>query len=445
MAKHIFKYADNTAYAADVASRPAGENVASAVGTGAKFDSVNIILDFDSPGKTAGDSVYYDMELHKKVVIKGDTLNVAKLATNRFRNLNSTFIGHIYGKDVFVDDRQLSAEKYATGDEWKLSGFDLMQAGSAEVTFKYYSAAGDYVKNLTLSWDAGADIASIRSQISSAAGIKDYCTPFAIDDTSFGVTVNGYSASMGLTLVSGGITIERTHQGYQARHYPNLPYSTQVIQHCGTVTYYGWMQYERFYDYYYNSGAASKTALGGDPLKFSAFNNTDNPALYEAYNGDYVAYMKAEYEYGKVEYPTSKYSMQDFAFGDNYNNNKTLALASHERSDGQTVYDFPNAHSAHLQGTTIAGETTGFEPGTGHLGGQAEAYLLYTQTLKDKTDPINVAIGKKGGNQVAYNATTRLAFQSYSGHAWIFTGTYGTLGCSYHRVGAYAARVFRAF
>lgn len=443
MAKHIFKYADQAAYDADT-SRPAGDNVASSIGAAAQFDGVNVVIDFDSPGKKIGDSAFFDTVLHKRVVIVGTTLNMSVLDTNRYKNLNSTFIGHIYGKDVFVDDRQLASEKYATGDEWLLSGFDLTQAGSAEVTFKYYSASGDYVKNLTLSWDAGADIASIRSQISSAAGIKDYCVPFAIDDTSFGVTVNGYNSGMGLTLVSGDITVERTHQGYQAQYYPNLPYSTQVIQHCGTVTYYGWLHYEMFYDYYYNSGAASKTALGGDPLKFSAFNDTDNPTLYEAYNGDYVAYMKAEYEYGKVEYPTSKYSMQDFAFGDNYDNSKTLALASHERSDGQTIFDFPNAHSAHLQGTTIAGETTGFEPGTGHLGGQAEAYLLYTQTLKDKSDPINVAIGKKGGTQVAYNTTTRLAFQSYSTYAWFFFGYGGTLNFNL-RFNAFAAHVFRAF
>lgn len=459
MAKHIFKYENEAAYAAD-ASRPAGENVISSVGVTAKYDAVNIMIDFDSPGKTAGDAAYYDMVLHKKVAIKGSSLNVAQLDTERYKNLNSTFLGHIFGKDVWVDDRQLSAEKYATGDEWKLSGFDLTQAGSAEVTFKYYSAFGDYVKNLTLSWDAGADIASIRAQISAAAGIKDYCVPFAIDDTSFGVTVNGYNSAMGLELVTGDITVERTYQGYQYRNYPNLPVDANAQLNRNTVesSTSPRVQYEKAEEYWASSGTTptAQMVLNQIPATRTAFKTSEfcsdmrdmfcvDPA--NPTDADYTKYVTTAIDkcFG-FRYPTTRSTNYKFAFGDNADNSKTLALVSHVRSDGRTIFDFPNAHSAHLHGTTIAGEVTGFEPGTGHLGGLGEAAILYRQIAKAKTDPINVTIGKKGGTQVAYNTTTRLAFQSYSNGAWVFHGNYGALHYCYGtRYGAYVARVFRAF
>lgn len=456
MAKHIFKYENEAAYVADT-SRPAGENVASSVGATARYDAVNIMIDFDSPGKTAGDAAYYDMVLHKKVAIKGDTLDVAKLDTDRYKNLNSTFLGHIFGKDVWVDDRQLPAEKYATGDEWKLSGFDLTQAGSAEVTFKYNSATGDYVENLVLTWNAGDDISVIRNQISAAAGIKSYCFPFAIDETSFGVTIDGYSTAMGLELVTGDITVERTYQGYQARYYPNLPYSTNVLRRNNKGSSSVYVQKEKTAEYYATSGAepTADVTLDSDFVKKTAFFTSeycsdlrdmfcadpDNPTDQE-----YVDYIYTSIDKCKdFRYPTARSTNYRFAFGDNADNSKTLALVSHVRSDGQTIFDFPNAHSAHLDGTTIAGEVTGFEPGTGHLGGLGEAAILYQQITKAKTDPINATIGKKGGTQVAYNTTTRLAFQSSSGYAWVFGGTYGYLHYGNPRYFAFAVRVFRAF
>lgn len=458
MAKHIFKYADNAAYVADT-TRPAGENVASAIDNMAKHDAVNVIIDFDSQGKTKGDAAYRDVLLHKNVVIKGDTLNVAKLDTTRYKNLNSTYEGHIYGRDVWLDDRQSASEPFATGDEWKLSGFDLSQAGSAEVTFKYYSGSGDYVKNLVLSWAAGDNIASIRAQISSATGIKTYCFPFAIDDASFGVTINGYASNIGLILVSGNIEIERTYQGYQYRNYPNLPVDSNAQLNRNTVenSTMPRVQYEKAEEYWASSGTTptAQMVLNQIPATRTAFKTSEfcsdmrdmfcvDPA--NPTDADYTKYVTtAINKYFGFRYPTTRSTNYKFAFGDNSDNNRTLALVSHVRSDGTTIYDFPNAHSAHLLGTTIDGEVTGFEPGTGHLGGLAEAALLYQSILKAKTDPINVTIGKKGGTQVSYNTTTRLAFQSDSDGAWLFNGSYGYLNYGNSRLIAYPARVFRAF
>lgn len=457
MSKHIFKYADQAAYIADSASRPAQENVASAIGVDPKFEGVNIIADFDAPGKCSGDSVYWDTILLKKVLVKAGTLEPLRLDTARYINLNSTCVGHIYGKDVFVDDRQLAAERYASGDEWKLSGFDLTSAGSATITFKYYSATGTYVKDLTLSWAAGAAISTVSAQISAATGIKDYNKPFAIDDTSFGVEVHGYSANIGLTLVEGDITVERTYRGYQTQYYPGLPYDTQIQRRNNTLVGSVFVQAEKASEYYATSGVLPTTTvtLDSDFVTRAAFKTDEycadmrrmfcadpsNPT-----DAEYVDYIYTSIEKRKnFRYPSTRSSNYKFAFGDNFQNSTTMAQVSHERCDGQTIWDFPNARSAFLQGTTVQGAVTGFEPGTGHLGGIAEAALLYNQITKAQTDTINVAIAKKSGNKVAYNTTIRLAFQSSSNIAWIFGGSYGSLNYGNIRYSSFAARVFRAF
>jgi len=112
---------------------------------------------------------------------------------------------------------------------------------------------------------------------------------------------------------------------------------------------------------------------------------------------------------------------------------------------GENVWDFPIVHNGSLSGVTLAGFDTGFEPGKGHLGGLAEAGLLYAQVKADNSDPVNKTILANGGTAAAYNATIRLAFQSYSGNAWIFYGGNGYLACTSTRIHAYGARVFRAF
>ena len=62
----------------------------------------------------------------------------------------------------------------------------------------------------------------------------------------------------------------------------------------------------------------------------------------------------------------------------------------------------------------------------------------------DAWDIFPEAVDLIGGDIIRDWFWTREAFQSYSGHAWVFYG-FGNLSCSYFRCAACAARVFRAF
>ena len=440
MSFYIKKYADQQIYLADAANRPADQSSVSLIGTRGQFDGVNVITDTRNP--LPGDAVWFDRVKNRRVLVRRGTLVKSLMDTDRYFDGEETYIGSICGRHVRVLNAQLAGEEYAAGDEWLLEGFDMSAAGSAEVTFKYYSAAAAYTKTVTLSWQAGDDISVVVAQV-AAVNTSYVKNATRVSDSSIGCVIRGYNTGMGITVESGSITATRTHQGYQARYYGNV-YTTQILRN-GELAGTGYVQPEIYLEYCTTSGAdTTNQSLTDGTVKKSRFNETDNPNLYEMFGGDYNAYVAARFELLKADYPCARGFLGDsrFWFGDE--ETQKLGSLSHESLLGDTAYDFPILHSALTRGKTLEGYETGFEPGTAHLGGSAEAYLLYTQILKSKQDPINKTIVAAGGTAVGYNATTRLAFQSSSNYAWIFGGTNGTLNAGSTRINASATRLFRA-
>lgn len=440
MAKYINKYENKAAYDAAASERPTNASAASAVDSSAIIDGVNVVAPFASA--KPGDHAFLDRNTGKCVVIRGGTLKTALLDSARYVNLKNVCIGNVYGHVIFVQYDQMPAEKYATGDEWTVSGFDLSASGSATLVVKTYGAAAANTYTVELSWNAGDSIDTIVAAIKAVSGLTTYAEVKKVDASTVGFVINGYSTSMGVTVSAGDVTATRTHQGWQARYYDGLPFGTGVLRHFGNIAGSFMANYEQFYYYYKTNGVAVASTIGGDTVKQSAFNSTTNPDLYEQFNGDYDAYMHAQYDATTAEYPTARSGLAALDIGDVCT--ATLAAEHHTRFDGEVIYDFPNAHRAHLAGVTVSGFETGFEPGTGHLGGLAEAYLLYKQLKRDKTDIINRSIREANGTPVDPTTTTRLALQSGSTNAWVFLG-YGTVNYGSTRVYAYSARVFRAF
>ena len=441
MSFYIKKYPDQLAYSADAAGRPADQSSVSLIGTRGQFDGINVITDTRNP--LPGDAVWFDKLKNRRVLVRRGTLVKSLMDTDRYLDGEETYIGSIYGRHVRVLNAQLPGEMYAAGDEWLLDGFDMSAAGSAEVTFKYYSAAAAYTTTVTLSWQAGDDISVVVAQV-AAVNTTYVKNAVKVSDSSIGVVINGYNTGMGVTVNSGSITATRTHQGYQARYYGDV-YTSQILRQNGELGTTGYVQPEIYLEYVTNSGAdTTNQSLTDGTVKKSRFNETDNPELYEMFKGDYAAYVAARFDILKAEYPCARGFLGEkrFWFGDE--ETEKLGTISHENVLGNTAYDFPILHSALLRGKTLEGYETGFEPGNAHLGGSAEAYLLYTQILKSRQDPINKTIVAAGGTAVAYNFSTRLAFQSSSGTAWIFSGTSGTLYYGNYRINANAARLFRA-
>ena len=437
MSKHIFKYESEQAYAAAANSRPSDASNVALAGLLAKYHGINVITDTSNP--EPGDACFFDKLEGKRVLVKHGTFVRSLMDTDRYFNCNATVVGNIYGKVVTIDDNNIAGVPYASPDEWTLTGFDLTASGAATITAKYYSASGNYVKEISLEWTAGSSIDTLIATLNATTGFKDYCKAYKLSDSSIFVEVSGYSSSMGLTVDSGDIVATRTYQGYQTRYYGDQ-YTTQIECANGTVQSWAFANYPRYYTYYSASGSTGEVNFPAEPCRKSAFNSTTNPTIYNQFNGDYDAYMKANFDLLKFKYPVNRYGLKDFAFGNN-----DLANISHTNALGQKVWDFPIVHNGSLSGVTLDGFTTGFEPGAGHLAGLAEAGLLYSQVENGNTDPVNTTITANGGTAASHGTHCRLAFQSSSYAAWFFSGNYGYLYYNGGRSYASGARVFRAF
>lgn len=435
--KHIDTYLNQSAFAA--ATRP----VAGLVAGRAQFSGVNVIRPWAE--RSYADAIFYDIEARERVVIKAGTINLSELDTARYVNLQHAYVGHVYGRE-FALGAQLSGRMFATGDEWTVSGIDFSTAGSVTLRFRYYDAAAANTKELTYEWEAGqGSVTDWVAAINNATGIKSYCTAIAIDETSFGVTVNGYNANQGIALVSGDATLERTHQGYQYRNYPGALASTNIYRKNGTGTTSAYVNLPRYTIYISTNGADATDAVFEDAvIKRSRFNATDNPALYAQFGGSYEAYVAAEYELRtRADYPINRGALYTMASG--REETELLGNVHHTRFDGVEVWDFP-LHRAALTtgGVDIDGHTTGFETGGGHLPGLAEMMLAIKDVKTDQTDILNQTLSAIGVTKISNGTTYRLAFQSYATNAWNYYGTCGNLYTNGARILSFASRVLRA-
>ena len=441
--KHIEQYNNPAEYAADASNRPSGESFAGVVGQRPVFQGVNVIRPWAE--RAYADAIFYDKLMRERVVIKAGTINLEVLDTDRYFNCKHAYIGQVYGRE-FALGTQLSARKYATPDEWTISGLDFSAAGSITLLFKYYSAAAaDGQKELTYAWEAGqGSVAAFVAAINAATGIKSYCLAIAIDGSSFGVEVNGYNSAMGITLVSGTATVTRTYHGYQTQYYPGAKYGTTLYRANGVSDSTAYVNLPRYILRCASNGAdATNQTFADAVVKKSRFNATDNPEIFAQFGGSYEAYVAAKYELFKAAYPINRGGLFTMACG--YEDTKLPGNVHHTRFDGEEVYDFPLHHAALVSGgVTCEGYTTGFEPGEGYLPGLAEMMAIMEDVKTDKSDILNVTLGAIGVTKVDNGTTYRLSFQSYAAGAWVFYGAYGGLGYNYARFHAYAARVLRA-
>ena len=173
MSKYINKYANEAEAAAGAASRPADASSAAMAGMLSKYYGINVVTDTTNP--EPGDAIYWDKVNSRRVLIKHGTLVKSLIDSNVLVDLKNTVVGMIYGKVVTVSDTQMAAKSWCVPDEWTLSGFDFSASGSATITVKYYSAAGNDVKQIVLSWDAGGNIEALITQLNGTTGFKSYC------------------------------------------------------------------------------------------------------------------------------------------------------------------------------------------------------------------------------------------------------------------------------
>ena len=248
---------------------------------------------------------------------------------------------------------------------------------------------------------------------------------------------------VGITLVSGTATVERTYQGYQYRMYPGALSGTNIFRANGTGTTTAYVNLPRYTLYMAASGAdATNQTIADATVKKSRFNATDNPTLYAMFGGSYEAYVAAKYEQYKAAYPINRGELARMASG--YEETKLLGAVHHTRFDGAEVYDFPLHNAALTMGISVEGHETGFEVGGGHIPGLAEMMLIMEGIKTDQTDILNETLTAIGVTKVSNGTTYRLAFQSGATGAWGFNGTNGSLLAGNARILSFASRLLRA-
>ena len=443
--KTIFKYKSLAEYNA-ASNRPASAPSISLARDAPMADKVNAITDTSAP--EVGDHVFWDRLEGRRVLVKYGTLNLSAIDTDRYVDLQEIYVGTRYGKRITMNIGRLAAKKFATDDEWLVSGLDLSKAGSFTLTaHSGDGSSASYRKVIAVAWAAGAAMSSVVSQIT---GIT-YSSALAVGDTSFAILLGGWSAATKVEIsdgIGGGanVTASREYQGYQYKYYGDA-YTTLTEQENGVkgANNLPW-NHDKTYDYYSINGADTAASIDDPLLKKSAFNATDNPDLYNAFDGNYEAYFEENFRRRKVKSPSWRPGTvngdQKFLFGGD--ETVKLAAVTHTRIDGITVHDFPMHYDATLVGVSVPGAVTGYEPGTGHVGGFAEYDCVISVANRAQNDAISLSLLEAGGTRSLYDTTYWLAFQRHANFGWIFYGTYGYLRNG-NRVNANYARVFHAF
>ena len=440
--KYINNYATKAAYTAD-ANRPTGLSTVSNIqdGTGVVFDGKNVLV--DKPGAGIGDILVYNTKTASLQFIKLDTYNAATLPAG------ITPIGVVYYRtenrvNVVAKNNAASA-KWAAEYIVKLSGFDAA-GGSFTVTVNTTSTAA-------IAYAAGASLATIATAVASAMDVAGFKSSggwsvaanvaancVVITRSFYTPLITGVSVTDAANKV---IATAITPKDYQCTLSGLVPaYSSITRNDRGSSSYAG-ANFPKFYDYYYNNGAAdtNQALQASSTVKYSVFNSVSNPIL-TAYYGTGEAAYAAYIQDKMVKYPYSKNAIID---DDGFKNTSKLSPESFIDVDGTTKPAYPAAYNAKNYGVSIPGYTTGLEAGAWWLPANREMYLLVKDVLLNSLDPVNRSLTAIGGDKVLASGVVYWCSTGYSSNnAWGYTGGNGSL-TNYTKNYSYTCRPVTAF
>lgn len=424
--KYVNNYTNKAAYTAD-SNRPATKSTVSNVadGTGVLFDGKNVLV--DKAGAGIGDICVYDTATSSVRFIKFGTYNAATLPSS------ITILGVVYYRtenrvNIVSKNNQASA-RWADGYKVKLSGFDFTNGGSFTITVNSTTTAAiTYTSADTL-----ATIATAIAAALTAAGFTPATGWTATADTvnnCIAVVRNWYTPAISTFTVTDAaakvIATIITAKDYQCTLSGLLTAYGSITRMDGGSTYFGGANYPKFYSYYYaNGGTTTNQALKAvDPVRFSAFNSTDNPILVAYYGSGetgYTAYIKDK----MLRYPFSKNAIID---DNGQANTNLLAPVMYVDIDGTSKPAYPAAYNSKQYGIIVNGYTTGFESGNWWLPSVREMYLLIKDALLDNSDIINKTLTAISGDKVlasGYYPWTSAECSAFI--AWCYNGGNGGL------------------
>ena len=441
--KYLNKYATTAAYTADT-NRPTTESTVSLIedGTGVKFDGKNVLVEKEAAG--IGDICVYNKALARKQFIKYGTFNIATLPAALvimgvvfYRNESQVYL---------VAKNNAGSQQWAAPFKAKLSGFDFATGGTFTITVNATTTASiTYGTSDNLTTTAALIQTALNAGAANTA-LKNWTVAVDTTNNCLIATRSFYTPALTIfttTDASAKVNASVLCIDKQASLTGFLTPYGGITRNDGGVSWAG-ANFEKFRSYYSVSGAdtATNQAVGtGDPIRYSRYNETDNPAIvafYGAGESGYDAYIRAK----MAKYPYSKNGIID---GNGKNNTDLLAAVSWVDLDLSLKPIFPAASAAKNYGVAVADHTTGLEAGAWWLPSNREMLLLVRDRKIDNTDQVNVSLTAIGGDKMlasgaVYWASTELGSIS----AWF---CYGNLGSMYlgYKYSSYSCRAVTAF
>lgn len=441
--KNINFYTNIAAYNADT-NRPTSESVASSIndGTGVLIAGKNILV--DKAGAGVGDILVFDKTTSLKKFIKYGTYHAASLPAS------IVMIGVVYKKDE--SKVYIAAKSNATSAVWsqgykvKLAGFDFATGGTftitvnstatSEIVYAIGSNLATVVGLINSAINAGADNTALKHW-TVTAGV-DYITIEHNRHTPVIASVVVTDAALKVTATAlTPVDYQTTLSGLQTA------YSGASRNDVGVS--WGGANFEKFYQYYYTSGGdtATNQAVGsGDPIRYSRYNSTDNPAIVAFYGSGeagYTNYIRAK----MVRIPYAKNAMLS-----KYGRVLTTALiaVTFVDADGATKPAYPAAHNAYNTAIgTVAGYTTGLETGAWWLPSFVEMYDIICDRQLNLLDKVNVSLLAIGGTRISPTDHYWSSTEYSSINSWYYNGSFGILYFNFTKNYSYSVRPVTAF
>lgn len=441
--KYLNKYATTAAYTAD-SNRPTTESTVSLIedGTGVKFDGKNVLV--EKAGAGIGDICVYNKTLLRKQFIKYGTFNNATLPANL------VIMGVVFYRNeslvYLVAKNNAGSQQWAAPFKAKLSGFDFATGGTFTITVNATTTA-----NIAYGTTDNLTTTAVLIQTALNAGaantaLKNWTVAADLVNNCIVATRNFYTPALTIfttTDADAKVSASILCIDKQAALTGFLTPYSGITRNDGGVSWAG-ANFEKFISYYSVSGAdtAANQAVGtGDPVRYSRYNETDNPAIvafYGAGESGYDAYIRAK----MAKYPYSKNSIID---GNGKNNTDLLAAVSWVDLDLLLKPIFPAASAAKNYGVTVADHTTGLEAGAWWLPSNREMLLLVRDRKIDNTDQVNVSLTAISGDKMLASGVVYWTSTEYSSNnAWTYNGYFGYM-FSYNKSNSYSCRAVTAF
>ena len=464
---NLLKYQSKAAYQS-ATNRESNENNVSLIGSNNNgeilCDGCNVIVPFDGANVEIGDYLIFDKIDNCKKLVKAKTLIASELDGSRYviPNIVCSQVVNKVAKFTYAD---FEVSQQAGADNEYMLVLDLSHSGG----FTYSASPQETAKTATVSWEAGATLASVLSQCTATGNgltITSYTGTSSSPVTAIVFVCHGYSSNTltisgqtGVTVTDCSMTTRvgvngtemNSHKDYQClsfnSNFPEISFPaplTEIVQRNGGVTYYAGANLSRFVEYFSTNGSATIDLGLTAKMKKSVFDSCasgtdEQKAFYESFSGDYTKYMA-----GRMYDPSPrvKRGMNYIHYNDEKSMTDTLASLVFTSYDGTIKPCYPAAYAAHNKGVVTDGYVTGFEPGSASL---PSIDNLAAILLDVNLASINASIVKiSGGRQYSRTGYYWSCTECYRNSSWLHNGGAGYAANGY-RMNSYSVRASLAF